>query len=583
MLLVLTSGMIFLLVGIVFTTYLLLRQKNKLNRILALKNKTISQQYKIISKQRDDSVNLLMLAEEAKENKLRLFTDLSHEFRTAVTLIINPLEELMRNVADEKVKISLMLIQKNASRLTSLSDSILRFRNLDENKYQPAVTGSNLAKFISDIVDSFSEKAREKSITIKKEIPQYLYAEFDMAGVEKLMHNLLSNAIKYNKKNGTVTISIHQDNLKIRIRVEDSGIGIPQIDIPYIFNRFYKASNTKNIPETDGMGVGLAIAKEYLQLTGGTISVSSFENVGSAFDVTIPQFSDKSNYRQETEQKIISDPVTAPVIIPDKEKTILIVEDNKELLHVITDLLHPYFNVITASDGKEGLELATKKLPSLIVSDIMMPVMDGLQMCMQVKNNASTCHIPVILLTALDSQEFTIKGFDIGADAYITKPFNETLLLTHIRNLLDSRKKIKDAYCPSSFFQNIFSTKDVADQEFIKKCLDLIYENAESETFGLDDLADKMTMSRSSLYRKIKDICNIRPVDFIKKARLNYSAKLLLSKNLHINEIAWRSGFSDPKYFSKCFIQEFGCYPRRYSEEFKLKPEKEKTSKAQSI
>lgn len=576
-LLVLTSGMIFLLVGIVITTYLLLRQKSKLNRILALKNKTISQQYKIISKQRDDSVNLLMLAEEVKENKLRLFTDLSHEFRTSVTLIINPLEELIKSVTDEKTKNNLKLIQKNASRLTSLSDSILRFRNFDENKYQPAIIGSNLAKFISDVTDSFSEKAIEKKLTISKEIPNYLYAEFDMGGMEKLMYNLLSNAIKYNKPGGTVKISIHQDNMKIRIRVEDTGIGIPQIDLPYIFNRFYKASNVKNIPENEGMGVGLAMAKEYLQLTGGAISVSSFENVGSAFDIIISQFSEKRKAEtiESPDQKITVDTVTEQVIIPDKEKTILVVEDNKDLLNVIANLLSEYFTVITASDGKEGLELVMKKLPSLIISDIMMPIMDGLQMCMQVKNNASTCHIPVILLTALNSQEFTIKGFEIGADAYITKPFNETLLLTHVKNLLESRRKIKDSYCPSAFFQDIFNTKDVIDQDFVKKCIDIIYENAESETFGLDNLADKLTMSRSSLYRKIKDICNIRPVDFIKKARLNYSAKLLLSKNLQINEVAWRSGFSDPKYFSKCFLQEFGCYPRKYNDEFKLKLENE--------
>lgn len=576
-LLVLTNWMIFLLIGVVFTTYLLLRQKNKLNKLLASKNKTINQQFKIISKQRDDSVNLLMLAEEVKENKLRLFTDLSHEFRTAVTLIINPLDELLKSVIDDKVKVSLNRIQKNASRLTGLSDSILRFRNIDENKYKPAYTGSNLVKFISDIVDSFLEKAKEKNITIKKDFPEYLYAEFDMAGVEKLMYNLLSNAIKYNKSDGMITVSIQKENIKIRIRVEDTGIGIPQIDLPYIFNRFYKASNTQSIQETDSMGVGLAMAKEYLQLTGGTISVSSVENTGSVFDAIIPQFNEmsmKDTQLISDHKNITTNPISVPDLFYDKEKVILVIEDNKELLKVIADQLSSYFNVITASDGKEGLELALKKRPDLIISDIMMPVMDGLQMCMQIKNNTSTCHIPVILLTALQSQEFTIQGFEIGADAYITKPYNEVLLLTHIKNLLESRKKIKDAYCPSSFLQNIFCTKGVADQDFIKKCMDLIYMNAESETFGLDDLADQMAISRSSLYRKIKEICNIRPVDFIKKVRLNYSAKLLLTKNLQINEVAWRSGFSDPKYFSKCFLQEFGCYPRRYSEELKLKYER---------
>jgi signal transduction histidine kinase/DNA-binding response OmpR family regulator len=577
MLLSLLTALIFLLIGIILITYFLLRQKNKLNKLLALKNRTINQQYKIISKQRDDSVNLLMVAEEAKENNLRLFTDLSHEFRTAATLIINPLEELIKTIIDEPVRNSLRVIHKNASRLTSLSDSILKFRNLDENKYKPSFKGSNIALTVSQIVDSFTEKAKEKQIIIIKEIPQYLYAEFDTAGMEKLMYNLMSNAVKYNKINGSVTVSMYQENLLIRIRVEDSGIGIPQADIPYIFNRFYKASNKKNIHDVEGMGVGLAMAKEFLQLTGGTISVSSFENVGSTFDVTIPQFNENSKMGDNLylDDQIIDDPEETPVLVPDKEKTILIVEDNKDVISLLEVLLNTYYNVITASDGKEGLEIALKKVPTLIISDIIMPVMDGLQMCMQIKNNASTCHIPVVLLTALDTQEFTIKGFEIGADAYITKPFNEKLLLTHIKNLIESRKKIKNAYCPSSFFRDIFNTKDESDQEFIKKCLDIIYENAESEAFGIEELADKLMISRSSLYRKIKDICKTRPVDFIKKARLNYSAKLLLSKNLQINEIAWRSGFSDPKYFSKCFYKEFGCYPRRFSDEFNLKSEKE--------
>ena len=197
-----------------------------------------------------------------------------------------------------------------------------------------------------------------------------------------------------------------------------------------------------------------------------------------------------------------------------------------------------------------------------------MPVMDGMQMCIEVKKNPATCHIPVILLTALDSQETTLKCFDIGADVYITKPFNEFLLLSQIKNLIDSRERLKVAFYPSVFEKDIFKTKDVTDKEFINKCMDIIYENIENESFNLDNLGAKMNISRSSLYRKLREISNLKPVDFIKKVRLNYAAKLLLSKNMPINEIAWRSGFSDPKYFSKCFLQEFGCYPKNYSDAF---------------
>lgn len=567
-LLFLTTSVIILLFFVVGSIYFLFRQKNRLSKALTLKNKMINQQYKIISSQRDDSINLLMLAEEAKENKLRLFTDISHEFRTAVTLIMTPLDDLIKSTENSGLKNKLEIIRKNAGRLNKLSDSILRFRNIDENKYKPVFNGANFIGFLNEIVEIYREKANGKKITVMTDLPPYLYVDFDAAMMEKILCNLLSNAIKYTKPEGKVTVAVKNENAKILISIEDNGIGIPSKDIPYIFNRFYKAENSKMSNESEGVGVGLAITKELVQLHGGIINVTSFEGSGSVFTLTIPQFN--KNTTEDPEDISIKYPSTLrQEILPEKDKVILVVEDNPDLLKLISGQLEYYYSVITASNGLEGLEITRKKIPSLIVSDIMMPVMDGLQMCRQIKNDSSTCHIPVILLTALDSQDFTIKGFEIGADAYLTKPYNENLLLTHIRNLLLSRKKIIDSYCPSSFFQDIFKTRETSDQDFIKKCLDVIYDNAESEDFGLDNLADKMTMSRSSLYRKIRIACNIRPVDFIKKARLNYSAKLLMSKNLHINEIAWRSGFSDPKYFSKCFYQEFGCYPKKYAQEFK--------------
>jgi signal transduction histidine kinase/DNA-binding response OmpR family regulator len=574
-LLAITTSAIILLIIVVCTIYLLFRQKNSLNKALAIKTNTIISQNKIILSQRDDSVNLLMLAEETKENKLRLFTDISHEFRTAVTLIINPLEQLLKSTEDDNLRKSLRAIQNNAARLTHLSDSILRFRTLDENKYQPSFIGSNLAAFTSEIIESFREEAIKKNINLITNIPQYLYAEYDQDIIEKLMYNLLSNAIKYNKINGTVTITLKQENLKVLMRMEDSGIGIPAKDLPYIFNRFYKASNAKFTVENQGIGVGLAMTKEFIQLHGGTITVSSYENMGTTFDIIIPQFNSKVNVQSDHAPLVPINIKIENSLIPDKEKTILVVEDNPELLAVIVSLVDKFFSVLTASDGKVGLEITRKKLPSLIISDIMMPVMDGLQMCMKIKNNPLTCNIPVILLTALDAEEYSIKGFDTGADAYLTKPFNEQLLLTHIKNLIKTREKIKDSYYPSAFFQDIFKTRDVAEQDFIKKCLDFIYENTESATFSLESLAGKLNLSRSSFYRRIMEITKLRPVDFIKKARLNYAAKLLLTKNLSVNETAWRSGFSDPKYFSKCFLQEYGCSPKNYSEEFLRKVKNE--------
>jgi CheY-like chemotaxis protein/AraC-like DNA-binding protein len=296
--------------------------------------------------------------------------------------------------------------------------------------------------------------------------------------------------------------------------------------------------------------------------------VYSYENKGTAFFVTIPQFHliiDRDQYSKSIKPIGVK---LDPFQNHNKEKTVLVVEDNPDLLDVISDIIGKAYNVTTAFNGKEGLVQTKAQHPDIIVSDILMPVMDGMQMCMEIKKNPSTCHIPVILLTALDSQETTLKCFDIGADAYITKPFNEFLLLSQIKNLIDSRERLKIAYYPSVFEKDLFKTKDISDKEFINKCVDVIYENIENESFNLDNLGAKMNISRSSLYRRLREMSNLRPVDFIKKVRLNYAAKLLLTKNIPVNEIAWRSGFVDPKYFSKCFFQEFHCHPKNYSERF---------------
>jgi signal transduction histidine kinase/DNA-binding response OmpR family regulator/cellobiose-specific phosphotransferase system component IIB len=566
--LVLTNIIIILLVIIASTIFISLRNKNKLNRALDTMNKTIKMQNSIITKQRDDSMNLLIVAEEAKETKMRLFTDISHEFRSVVTLITNPINNLITTIGDETIIKKLEIIQRSSERLKRLSSEILKFQKIDANKYQLTFYSSNIAKFITNIVETFYQQAEFKKIKLVTEIPQEIYAEFDLEVIEKITCNLLSNALKYTNEYGTITVSVKLEYQKVSIKVNDTGLGIPESELPFIFNRFFKVSNALNIPEYDGTGIGLALSKELIQLHNGQIDVYSYENKGTTFFITIPQYHLVKEYDHVEK-------ANKPIGVKlehfqdhDKEKTVLIVEDNPDLQVVISDIVRKAYNVITAYNGKEGLAQIQAQFPDIIVSDILMPVMDGMQMCIEIKRNPNTCHIPVIMLTALDSQDTTLKCFDIGADAYITKPFNEFLLLSRIRNLLESREKLKMAFYPSQFAKDIFKTKDTADEEFVQKCLEHIYENIEKEEFNLDALAEKMNMSRSSLYRKLKDLGNLKPIDFIKKAKLNYAAKLLLSRNLPVNVIAWRSGFSDTKYFSKCFFSEYGCYPKNYSEMF---------------
>jgi len=566
-LLLLTYTTIILLVLIVSLILRSWRHKNKMNKILDEKNKTIIKQNEIITKQRDDSLDLLIVAEEARENKLRLFTDLSHELRTVVTLIISPIQDILNLVHDESVRKKILVLQRSTERLARLTDGILKFRSIENNKYHLTFFSGNIAQFITNIIETFHEQAEKKNIKLKSEIEDEIYAEFDVGVIEKVMYNLLSNAIKFSNRPGIITISLKSENSKIAITVKDCGIGIPKNELPFIFNRFYKINNKNNTSGNENIGIGLALSKELIQLHGGKITVESVETRGTSFTFTIPQFHKKPDSKTNNNQ--ITDLSFDFSRKTDKNKTVLVVEDNSDLLMVITDILSKFYNVISANNGKEGLDVASRRLPDLILSDILMPVMDGMKMCIEIKENPLTCHIPVILLTAIDSEENMIKGFDIGADAYITKPFNEYLLLSNIKSLIESREKMQQFFCPSPYFRELLQTKDISEGGFIKDCLNHIYENLENENYTLENLSKNMNMSRSSLYRKIIEVTKLRPVDFIKKAKLNYAAKLILSNETwNINEISWRSGFSDAKYFSKCFYNEFRINPSQFSKEY---------------
>jgi signal transduction histidine kinase/DNA-binding response OmpR family regulator len=566
-LLLLTYSTIILLILTVTIILFSWKQKNKMNKVLDEKNRTIIEQNQIITKQRDDSLNLLIVAEEARENKMRLFTDLSHELRTVVTLIISPINDILNLVHEDSVKNKILVLQRSADRLTRLTEGILNFRSIENNKYHLTFFSGNISRFVNNIIDTFREQADKKEIRLVSIIEGEIFAEFDIGVIEKVMYNLLSNAIKYTRKSGTVTIELLPDNQNIQIKVLDNGIGIPRNSLPFIFNRFYKV-NKPDYSENETIGIGLALCKELIQLHGGEIAVESTEDIGSCFTITIPRFHTLPELKNNKaiKNKEVDFDLSAAAI---KSKTILVVEDNVDLLMVMTDILGKYYNVITATNGKEGFEIAVKKRPSLILSDILMPVMDGMKMCIEIKEHPVTCYIPVILLTAIESEDNMIKGFEIGADAYITKPFNEYILLSNIKSLIESREKMKLIFCPSPFFRNLLQTEDSINGDFIKDCLNNIYENLENEDYSLENLSENMNMSRSSLYRRIREITNMRPVDFLKKAKLNFAARLILSsENWNINEISWKSGFADAKYFSKCFISEFGIPPSRFSSEY---------------
>ena len=568
--LILTISTIILLILVITIIFISYRNKNRMNKLLDEKNRTIIHQNQIITKQRDDSLHLLIVAEEAKENKLRLFTDLSHELRTVVTLITNPITDILSISGNEIVKNKLKMVQRNTERLARLTDGILKFRSIDENKYHLTFYTANISHFVENILESFQQEANKKNIKLYTEIDKNIYAEFDLGVIEKVMYNLLSNSIKFTNNSGTISVFLKSFEAKVILTVQDTGIGISKKELPFLFNRFNKISNSNNFNDNDKIGIGMALTKELIQLHGGQIIVESAENKGTKFCISIPQFhtlSEKDDKKGSSKE--LNTLKLENILNQEFEKTVLIVEDNPDILIVIANIIGKYYKVLTAGDGLDGLQIAINKIPDLILSDILMPSMDGMQMCIEIKKHVATCHIPVVLLTAIESQEYTIKGFDIGADAYITKPFNEFLLLSNIKNLIEGREKLKDFFCPSPFFKNLLYSKDNPFGDFIKKCLNNVYENLEDENYTLENLSEKMNMSRSSLYRKIKEVTALKPVDFIKKAKLNYAAKLILTrKDLAMSEISWRSGFSDPKYFSRCFIHEFGMNPSHFAESF---------------
>lgn len=554
-LLIITAGMI----------YRFLQQKNKINKTLAAKNSTIESQNEKITHQRDHLERMVKVAEEANEMKLRFFTNISHEFRTVLSMIVMPVRELINTTQDPATKQKLQTIQRSTDRLLKLSEEVMNFRKLDKNRYQVKYHRGDLSAFLCDIAKSFKTKAEENNISLTYDLPEKLEADFDPGVMEKVMFNLISNALKYTAKEGNVSLTLFEKDGNVHILIKDTGYGISEDELPYIFDRFFRGKNDP-IHEDTGSGIGLAFSKELIQLHNGDIQVNSKKNEGTVFQVSIPKYHEKPieyplderEEEREEREEIDKEHNT------DKKHTVLIVEDNPELRSVECSMLKKYYNVILAEDGQKGLEKARYHLPDLIITDILMPGMDGMEMCSLLKKNPVTQHIPVILLTALDSTDNTIKGFDTGADAYITKPFNENVLISRIKNLIDSRQKLKEQMGNTWLGFDEIKSQSQEDQEFIRHCLEIIYENASNEQFRLKELAEEMNMSQSSLYRKIKKITGMKAVDFMKKAKLKLAANLLLKKNKTINEVAWESGFTDPKYFSKCFVDEYGELPSKY-------------------
>ena len=514
------------------------------------------------------------LEKKSDSDKIRFFTNTAHELKTPVALIKAPLNKLQ-----EKEKLSpegetlLNLVVKNTNRLNNLVLQLLDFQKTEISSVKLYVCEKELTSYIQEKLEVFKELVEEKSIRLSLILnTQAVNVWFDEEKMDKILNNLLSNAFKYTPRNGEIKVVVSQDKNNWIIEVRDNGIGIPVKLQKEVFKLFYRADNAVNSTET-GSGIGLLLTKNLVRQHNGNISLDSIEGVGTVFTVKFP-LGMKHFKKNKTifisslteENGIVNNAVTTN-IQREKKISVLIVEDNDELRYFLKQCLNDKYVVHEAANGKEGVKLAKVVLPELIISDVMMPEMNGYDLCRHIKENKETSHIPVILLTALDDKSNMLKGYELGADNYIPKPFETNILLLTIENTITTRQALRRNLMITLERGHIDETKLVTnelDKAFIDEVIGIINKNITDSQFAINDLCQEVAMSRTSFYNKMKIITNQSPNEFIRLVRLNHAGKLLKEGYDSITEVASLSGFGDVKYFSTTFKKHFGISPKQY-------------------
>ncbi|WP_291858513.1 two-component regulator propeller domain-containing protein [Marinilabilia sp.] len=549
----------------------------------------LEEKNKEIMLQRDKLLQLNEEIESINQSRLRFFTNISHEFRTPLTLIISPVERLLKEMHLPGVAHELLTsVQRNARRLNLLIDQLLMFRKIETGNLSVRITNSDLPSFISEVFHAYDILAKQKNIIYIKNVnlenrPYW----FDDEKLENILYNLLSNAFKYTPEGGEITLTVteqHPEHQKpsLSIEVTDTGIGIKEEQMEKIFKRFYR---TAGDTYTKGTGIGLALTKELVDAMNGSIVVSRNANQGSRFIVTLP-------YRQEdfsgaevnelptydsseitNKVQVVLDNIqeeevflAANSVESSDEATVLIVEDNKELALFIANSLSGQYHVQVAENGKVGYEIARKNPPELIISDVMMPEMDGIEMCRQIKNNLYTSHVPVIMLSAKALMEDQLQGLQFGADDYISKPFNLDILKAKVHNAIETRRKIRSLFTSQSEIPEVSTKSESLDDKFLAKAYDVLEKSYSNPDFSVEMFSDSMFVSRSLLYKKLKALVDLSPNDFITIYRLKKARPLILSKEMTVSEVAYSVGFNDPKYFSRVFKKFFKKTPSEYLE-----------------
>lgn len=574
--------------ALIFRGYLI---KVKLNETLAKTNGELKRLNVELGEKNEELKRLNEEVLELTHSRLVFFTNISHELRTPLTLIADPVEMLLEDTGIKgKSRELLKMVQRNALALQQLVSNILDFRKIQNGKMELKLYRFDIVKTLTMWVGDFQLTAERKQIRLHLDVDDLTGSHEMIADQEKIsriVFNLLSNALKYTPAGGEIFVSLKDEGANLRLDVKDTGKGISQDEADKIFERFFQAKGAAS-----GTGIGLALVKSFVELHHGEARVESEPGKGSDFIVVIPRkqegdsqvihndvdivdnsanasASDGKNVVDESVLQYIDDgdrsrgKVQQLVSENTNRPTVLVIDDNTDIRQYERTILQYEYIVLEAADGKEGLTVAMKEVPDLVICDVMMPVMDGLEFTKQLKTNTATSHIPVIMLTAKNLEEHRAEGYEHGADSYITKPFHSKVLLARIENLLRQRQLLKNLYQGTKEAEKEISEAHLEDRDkqFLKQLQAIIQKNLSDSEFGVEDMGQQIGLSRVQLYRKVKAMTGSSVVDLLRKARLVKARRLLETRSMSVSEVAYEVGFSAPSYFTKCFKEEYGMLP----------------------
>jgi signal transduction histidine kinase/AraC-like DNA-binding protein len=559
------------------------------NKVLKNKNIELNLQKEKIMSQKNEIIEMTEKIKEADENKLNFFTNISNEFRTPLTLIMGPVEHMLENLGNKNdVRDHLKVVYRNSLRLLRLINDLLNFRKIDTHSMKILYSNGDIIRFVRDIVDAFKDFSKEKKINLRftSSIDSYT-TWFDPSKLEIIFYNLISNAIKFNNINGLVNVSVLLDEggETIEFVIEDNGIGIEEGTLNHIFEKFYHIESSNYIHKA-GFGIGLLLTKEMIDLLKGDIKVKSSKEKGTRFKIILPILSEADLgeskniiiYSENEPQfspplisQYINEPEADDISVASKSskqekhvQKILVIEDNFDMRNYIKTCLSDNYNVFEADNGVSGINKTKEIQPNLIITDIMMPEMDGIEFCRIIKEDFVTSHIPVILLSALTTFEMQIEGLETGADAFIVKPFNKKYLLTCIRSIITSREKLRKTFQVRINIEPKEITTTSLDEVFLQNAKEIVEENIDNPDFGLNELIKSLGMSRTLVHMKFTELINCSTGEFIRQIRLKRACQLLKQSTFRVSDICYMVGFSDPHHFSKVFKKYYGFTPSEY-------------------